>query len=71
VKDTTAKSEEADIGADGRLVITVPPDATQEIQLYVTAPRSALTGSGEAITMRTTDLTNGEAATVSDHFFGP
>ena len=33
------KSEKADIGADGRLVVTVDPDATEEIPLYVTAPR--------------------------------
>jgi len=71
VKGAVAKSEEADVGADGRLVVSVDPDATQEVQLYVTAPRDSLTGSGEAITMKATDLTNGETSTVSDHFFGP
>jgi cytochrome c oxidase accessory protein FixG len=71
VKDAVAKSEEADIGADGRLIVTVDPDATEEIQLYVTAPRASLTGSGEAITMKATDLGDGETAVVSDHFFGP
>ena len=71
VKDAAVKSEEADVGADGQLVVSVDPDATQEIQLYVTTPQSSLSGSRELITMTATDLANGEKSTVSDHFFGP
>ena len=71
LKDASLKSDEADLDADGRLVVAVDPDATQEIQLYVTAPRASLEGSGQTITMKATDLTTGEASTVSDHFFGP
>ncbi len=67
----TIKSEEADIGPDGKLIVSVDPDATQEIQLYVTAPRSSLQSQSEPIAMTAADLVNGETATVSDHFFGP
>ena len=61
VKDAVAKSEEAEIGPDGRLVVSVDPDATQEVQLYVTAPMSSLSGSGASIQMKATDLANGES----------
>ncbi len=71
VKDAVAKSEEADIGPDGRLIVTVDPDATQEIQLYVTAPRDAVIGAGATIQMKATDLGDGATTVVSDHFFGP
>ncbi len=71
LKDAVAKSEQADIGSDGRLVVAVDPDATQEVQLYVTAPKSSLSGSGQPIEMKATDLADGESITVWDHFFGP
>jgi cytochrome c oxidase accessory protein FixG len=71
LKDATIKSVSADIGADGRLLVTVDPDATQEIQLYVTAPRAALSGSGQSVTMTATNLATGEKSIVTDHFFGP
>jgi len=56
---------------DGRLKVTLDPDATLEAQLYVTAPVGSAATSGAPITMTATDLKNGETATVSDHFFGP
>jgi cytochrome c oxidase accessory protein FixG len=71
VEGAVAKSEEADIDAQGRLIVTVDPDATQEVQLYVTAPKSALSGSAQAITMTSTDVADGQASTVTDHFFRP
>ena len=71
IKDVVAKSEQADVAPDGSLVVSVDPDATQEVQLYVTAPKSSLSGSGALIQMKATDLINGESVTVSDHFFGP
>jgi len=71
VNDALAKSEEADVAPDGKLIVTVDGDATQEVQLYVTAPKAALSGAAEPITMVATDLASGESATVVDHFFGP
>ncbi len=71
VKDAAVKSEEADTLPDGRLAVSVDPDATLEVQLYVSAPKASLTGSSETVTMKSTDLTSGESVVVSDHFFGP
>ncbi len=67
----TVKSEEADALPDGRLKVSLDPDATLEAQLYVTAPVASAAAAGAPITMTATDLENGESATVSDHFFGP
>ena len=63
--------KEDGVGADGKLTISVDPDATQEVQLYVTAPKEALTGSSQSVVMTATNLATGERAVVSDHFFGP
>ena len=65
-----AKSEEADVDAQGRLIVTVDPDATQEVALYVTSPRDAV-GASQPIRMTSTDIEDGETTTVLDHFFGP
>ena len=71
LKDATGKSEETDVAADGKLVVGVDGDATQEVHLYVTAPKSSLSGSAQALSLTATDLATGESATVADHFFGP
>ena len=71
VGDAVAKSEEMDALPDGRLAVTVDPDSTQEVQLYVTAPRTSASASGAPIMMTATELDSGESSTVSDHFFGP
>jgi len=71
LRDASIKSVEADTLPDGRLAVTVDPDATLEVQLYVTAPRAALSGSSQPIVVKATDLTSGESVWVSDHFFGP
>ena len=71
IDGAVAKSEEADVDAQGRLIVSVDPDATQEVQLYVTVPKSALTGSSRAIAITSTDLGDGQTTTVSDHFFSP
>ncbi|MGO4870064.1 MAG: cytochrome c oxidase accessory protein CcoG [Roseiarcus sp.] len=71
VAGAVAKSEQADTLADGRLAVTVDPDATQEIEFYVTALRSSATPAGVPIVMTATDLKSGAAVSVSDHFFGP
>ena len=71
VKDATPRAKRPTSTPDGRLVSHVDPDATQEMQLYVTAPKAALTGAAQPITMIATDLAEGESATVDDHFFGP
>ena len=65
------KSVEADALPDGRLVVSVDPDATLEAQLYITAPRSALESASQPIVVKATDLTSGESVSVNDHFFGP
>jgi polyferredoxin len=67
----TVKSEEADTMSDGRLKVTLDPDATLEAQIYVTAPVASAANAGAPVTMTATDLKNGETATVADHFFGP
>jgi len=67
----TAKSEEADVGSDGQLIVTVDGDSTQEVQLYVTTPSGSLNGPSATVSMTATDLANGASQTVSDHFFGP
>jgi cytochrome c oxidase accessory protein FixG len=71
VADAAAKSEQADALPDGRLEVGVDPDSTQEIEFYVTAPRSSTTEAGVPIVMTATDLESGESISVSDHFFGP
>jgi polyferredoxin len=71
VPGAAVKSEEADALPDGRLKVTLDPDATLEAQLYVTAPVGSAASAGVPITMTAADLENGETATVSDHFFGP
>jgi len=71
IKDAVAKSEETDTLPDGRLMVSVDPDSTQEIELYVTAPLSSATNAGAPITMKATDLQDGETVSVGDHFFGP
>ncbi len=71
VAGAVAKSEETDTLPDGRLAVSVDPDATQEIELYVTAPLASATSAGAPIVMKATDLQTGETVSVSDHFFGP
>jgi cytochrome c oxidase accessory protein FixG len=71
LKYASIKSVEADALPDGRLAVTVDPDATLEAQLYITAPRAALEGSSQPIVVKATDLTSGESVAVNDHFFGP
>jgi len=71
VRDALAKSEEADAASDGKLIVTVDPDATLEVHLYVTVPRASLSGSSQPIVMTATDLANGASSVVTDHFFGP
>jgi polyferredoxin len=71
VAGASIKSEEADKLPDGRLEVDVDPDATAEVQLYVTAPRSSASAAGVAIVMTATDLQSGETVSVADHFFGP
>ena len=71
IKDIAIKSEEADVAPDGRLIVSVDPDATQEAQLYVTVPKASLSGPSETIAIKASDLTSGESSVVRDHFFGP
>lgn len=71
IKGAVAKSEETDTLPDGRLMVSVDPDSTQEIELYVTAPLSSASNAGAPITVKATDLQDGETVSVGDHFFGP
>ena len=71
IKDASVKSEEAETLPDGRLSVSVDPDATEEIQLYVAAPKESLSGASETVVMKAIDLTSGETVVVNDHFFGP
>jgi polyferredoxin len=71
IKDAVAKSEQTDVMADGRLMVEVDPDATQEIELFVTAPRSSVAGESTSVTFKTIDLQSNEVVSASDHFFSP
>jgi polyferredoxin len=69
IKDASLISEEADTLPDGRLVVRVDPDATQEIQLYVSAQLASLFGANEKAVMKATELASGESVAVKDKFF--
>ena len=53
------------------LVAVLVLNRLQPRQNLSATARASLEGSGQTITMKATDLTTGEASTVSDHFFGP
>ena len=53
---------------DGRPFISIGPDQTREVRLFVTAPADAKLGRSEPVTFRITDIVAGESATANDHF---
>ena len=71
LKDAEIKSEQAEVAADGTVVVDVDPDSNQEIDLFVTLPRVDLKGQSAPIVFRATELASGEATEASDHVFGP
>lgn len=71
LKDISLKSQQAELSLDGKLIVEIDPDANQEIDLFVTAPRATLAGPSAAISFRATDVATGETTVTGDHFFGP
>jgi cytochrome c oxidase accessory protein FixG len=60
----------ADAG-DWRPVVDVPPNATAEFRVFVSAPRSLITGKSSVIHIKAADLYGGETALAKDNFFAP
>jgi cytochrome c oxidase accessory protein FixG len=57
--------------ADWRPIITVPPDTTREVRLFVNIPRSVLKAKESVIWINVSDLFAGENARVRENFFAP
>lgn len=56
---------------DWRPIVTLPPDATVEVKLFVAMPRSVAVGPSQMIQIKAADLAFGEAAVVKENFFAP
>ncbi|KAF0228013.1 MAG: cytochrome C oxidase accessory protein [Beijerinckiaceae bacterium] len=57
--------------ADWRPVVSVEPDATREVRVLITVPKSSLKDKSTPIAIRASDLFAGEVVIAKDHFFGP
>ena len=57
--------------ADGRLLVAVEPDRVRDLRVSVTAPGGAVKAENTPITVLATDIANGEALSVGEHFFAP
>ncbi len=57
--------------ADWRPIVTLPPDATLEVRLFVTLPRAQAPGPSQLIHINATDLSFRETARVRENFFAP
>ncbi|MDE3176602.1 MAG: cytochrome c oxidase accessory protein CcoG [Pseudomonadota bacterium] len=71
LKDASIKSVGAAAAADGKLIVSVEPDSTRDIDLLVTAPMASLAGRSTPLTVRAVEALSGETAQASDNFFGP
>ena len=56
---------------NGHLAVSVDPDATLEIPVYVSTPANVTAPKSTPITFTATDLKTGEHSVVTDNFFGP
>ena len=54
---------------DGKLKVSVDPDATLEVPVYITM--ASAPGKSTPITFTATDAKTGEKSVTNDHFFGP
>jgi cytochrome c oxidase accessory protein FixG len=61
----------APASSDWRPVVTLEPDATAEVRLYVSMPRGQAKGPSQLIQIKAADLYFGEAASVRENFFAP
>lgn len=57
--------------AASRLKVSVDPDSTRAIRLFVTAPKGVKIDKSNSISFVARDLENAEIVRVDDHFFGP
>ena len=57
--------------ADWRPVVAVDADATREVRVLVTVPKTVLTQKSIPIVIHASDLFAGEDVTAKEHFFGP
>ncbi len=58
-----------DMAVDGRPLIRVGPDRTQEMRVLLTVPRGAKLERSTPVTFRITDVIGGESALTRDNFF--
>jgi cytochrome c oxidase accessory protein FixG len=56
---------------DWRTVVELPPDATREFRVFLTAPRSLVSEKSQVIWIKASDLYGGETARARDNFFAP
>jgi cytochrome c oxidase accessory protein FixG len=66
-----AASVDAAAAPDGRLSITVGPDSTREMRVFVSAPHASAPNRSAPVFIKATDSENGETARAEDHFFAP
>ncbi len=66
-----AASADADVTPDGRLHVSVEPDSTRAVRVFLTAPRASVTGKSTTILIQATEAASGEVVRVADHFFAP
>jgi len=71
VEGAVLKSDQMDRLPDGRFGVTVDPDATEQEEVYVTAPREAIGAGGRPVTFTSIDLKTNASVSVVDNFFGP
>lgn len=57
--------------ADWRPIVTVPPDSTIDVKLFVTMPKIHAVSPSQVIQIKAADLSFGETASVKDNFFAP
>lgn len=57
--------------ADWRPIVSVAPDTTIEVKIFVTAPAGAVKDKSSEIQIKAADLYGGETARARDHFFAP
>ncbi len=54
---------------DDALILPVAPDTTRELRVFVSLPKGAALETSQPVAFRLTDVSRGETAVVSDHFF--
>ena len=66
-----AQSPDLPDGAGSPLKVSVEPDSTRAVRIFVTAPKGLKIDKSSSITFVARDLENAETVRVDDHFFAP